>query len=155
MTEFLAAIEKLSAVSALKSSFVVYPIVNTLHVLAIGGLVTSVVLMDLRLLGAFRAMPPAPFLRLLRRVAFAAFALALVTGLALFSVRAREYAASPVFLLKLSLIALAIVNFLVFARLEAGRPEMKPPTPLMRLSAICSMLLWLGVVFAGRFIGFL
>jgi hypothetical protein len=154
MIEFLTAIEKLSAVSALKSSFVAYPVVNALHILAIGALVTSALLMDFRLLGAFTSVPSSPFLHLLRRVALAAFAVAVLTGITMFAVRARDYAASPVFLLKLALIAAAILNFLVFSRLEHRRPETKPPTPLMRLSAVCSIVLWLGVLFAGRFIGF-
>ncbi|HWK66169.1 MAG TPA: DUF6644 family protein [Rhizobiaceae bacterium] len=154
MNELLGAIERLPAVAALKSSFFAYPIVNALHILAIGALVTAVLLMDFRLLGAFVSLPSAPFSQLLRRVALMAFTLALATGVTMFAVRAREYAGSPVFLLKLTLIAVAIANFLLFIRLQAGRSEAKPPTPLMRLSAVCSILLWLGVLFAGRFIGF-
>lgn len=154
MNEMLAAIEKLPAVAALKTSFVVYPTINALHILAIGALVTTVLLMDLRLLGGFGSMPVGPFLRLLRRIALYAFGLAVVTGIAMFAVRAREYAASPIFLLKLSLIAAAILNFLVFTWLESGRLETKPPTPLMQASAVGSMVLWLGALFAGRFIGF-
>lgn len=154
MNEILAAIEKLPAVSALKTSFVVYPTVNALHILAIGALVTTVLLMDLRLLGGFGSMPVAPFMRLLRRVALSAFGLAVVTGIAMFTVRAREYAASPIFFLKLSLIAAALLNFLIFIWLASGRPETKPPTPLMQASAVCSIVLWLGALFAGRFIGF-
>lgn len=154
MNELLGAIEKLSAIAALKSSFVAYPVVNGLHILAIGALVTSVLLMDFRLLGAFASIPASPFHRLLRRVALFAFAVAVLTGVTIFAVRARDYAASPVFLLKLTLIAAAIANFLLFSWLQAGRSETKPPTPLMRLSAVCSVLLWLGVLFAGRFIGF-
>lgn len=154
MNEILAAIERLPAVSALKTSFVVYPTINALHILAIGALVTTVLLMDLRLLGAFSSLPSGPFLRLLRRVALYAFGLAVVTGVAMFTVRAREYAASPVFLLKLSLVAAAVLNFLIFTRLESGRPKTKPPTPLMQASAVGSIVLWLGALFAGRFIGF-
>lgn len=154
MIEFLAALERLPAVSALKSSFVAYPVVNGLHILAIGALVTSALLMDFRLLGAFASVPSEPLLRLLRRLALFAFAVAVLTGITMFAVRAREYAGSPVFLLKLTLIAVAIANFLLFSRLQASRSESKPPTRLMRLSAVCSILLWLGVLFAGRFIGF-
>lgn len=154
MNDLLAEIERLSAVSVLKSSFVAYPVVNGLHILAIGALVTSVLLMDFRLLGAFTSLPSKPLMRVLRRLAFAAFAVAVLTGITIFAVRARHYAGSPVFLLKLTLIAVAIANFLLFSGLQAGRCESKPPTSLMRLSAVLSILLWLGVLFAGRFIGF-
>lgn len=154
MAEFLTAIERLPAVLALKSSFITYPIVNALHILAIGALVTTVLLMDFRLLGAFTSLPAIPFRQLLRRVALFAFAVAVLTGITLFAVQARDYAGSPVFLLKLTLIAAAVVNFLLLSRLQADHSELKPPTPLIRLSAVLSILLWLGVLFAGRFIGF-
>lgn len=154
MSETLGAIEALPAVSALKTSFVVYPLVNALHILAIGGLVTSVLLMDLRLLGAFASVPGAPLVSLLNRVALVAFAGAALTGITMFSVRARDYAASPVFLLKMMLIAVAILNFLLFRRLHA-RPHKTDRLPLrLRLQAMVSATLWLGVLVAGRFIGF-
>src|SRR5918994_3883938 len=114
MDELLAGIEQLALVRALKASFIAYPIVNALHIMSIGALLTSVWLMDLRILGAFRSLPYAAFIALLRRTAFAAFAGALVTGSLLFLVRAREYAAMPIFLTKMTLILLAGANFLVF-----------------------------------------
>ncbi|TIX76756.1 MAG: hypothetical protein E5V21_19820, partial [Mesorhizobium sp.] len=121
MDEFLAGIEQLAFVRALKASFVAYPIVNALHIMSIGALLTSVWLMDLRILGAFRSLPQAAFVALLRRTALIAFAGALVTGLLLFSVRASEYAAKPIFLTKMTLILLAGINFLVFLRLSRVR----------------------------------
>lgn len=57
MAEFLAGIEQLALVRGLKASFVAYPIVNALHIMAIGALLTSVGLMDLSVLGAFRSLP--------------------------------------------------------------------------------------------------
>ncbi|BCH22037.1 hypothetical protein [Mesorhizobium sp. L-8-3] len=154
MADILAAIEGLPPVLALKSSFVAYPLVNALHILLIGALVTSVLLMDLRVLGAFGSVPAAPFVALLRRVAFVAFAGAVLTGATLFAVRARDYAASPVFLLKMVLVAIAILNFLLFRRLEARVAKSgNLPAPL-RLQVIFSAALWLCVLVAGRFIGF-
>lgn len=154
MAELLAAIEAWPPVSALKTSFVAYPLVNALHVLSIGALVTSVLLMDLRLLGLFRFVPKAPLVSLLERVAFVAFAGAAVTGATMFGVRARDYAASPVFLLKMALIAAAILNFLLFRWLEMRRPEPDRLPASLRLQATLSAALWLGVLVAGRFIGF-
>ncbi len=154
MGELLTAIEGLPPVSALKTSFVAYPLVNALHILSIGALVTSVLLMDLRLLGAFGYVPAAQLVALLQRVAFAGFTGAVLTGVTLFSVRARDYAASPVFLLKMVLIAAAIFNVLLFRRIEAQKPRSdRLPVPL-RLQAMISAVLWLGVLVAGRFIGF-
>src|SRR6187402_518558 len=113
MAEILADIEHLALVRALKGSFVAYPVVNALHIMSIGALLTSVLLMDLRIVGAFRSLPGGAFVALLRRAAFVAFGGALITGLLLFSVRAGEYAAMPVFLVKMALIVLAGLNLLV------------------------------------------
>ncbi|MER8709478.1 MULTISPECIES: DUF6644 family protein [unclassified Mesorhizobium] len=153
MDGFFAGIEQLALVRGLKASFVAYPIVNALHIMSIGALLTSVWLMDLRILGAFRSLPQAPFIALLRRTALAAFAGALVTGSLLFSVRPSEYAAMPVFLAKMGLILLAGVNFLVFMRRARGGDE--PAGGAATVLAVFSVVLWTSVLFAGRFIGFL
>ncbi|TIM17667.1 MAG: hypothetical protein E5Y74_28460, partial [Mesorhizobium sp.] len=92
MAEFFAGIEQLALARWLKASFIAYPVVNALHIMSIGALLTSVVLMDLRICGAFRSLPYAAFVALLRRVALSAFAGALVTGSLLFSVKASTYA---------------------------------------------------------------
>ena len=68
--EFLEGIEQLGAVRLLKTSFVAYPIVNALHIAVIGMLLTSVVLLDLAVLGAIRSLPRKEFVALFRRVAF-------------------------------------------------------------------------------------
>ncbi|RWM93017.1 MAG: hypothetical protein EOR84_18350 [Mesorhizobium sp.] len=153
MDWYLAGIEQLTLVRALKASFVAYPIVNALHIMSIGALLTSVWLMDLRILGAFRSLPYAAFIALLRRTAFAAFTGALLTGSLLFSVRAREYAAMPIFLAKMTLILLAGANFLTFMRRAKGGAE--PAGGTVTILAVLSLVLWTSVLFAGRFIGFL
>ena len=50
--EFFEGIEQLGAVHLLKASFFAYPVVNALHITAIGTVFTSVMLLDLRILGA-------------------------------------------------------------------------------------------------------
>ena len=77
MEALLGSLEQLALIKALKTSFFAYPIVNALHILAIGALLTSVLLMDLRVIGVIRSLDEQPFVRLLRRVALGAFALAL------------------------------------------------------------------------------
>ena len=57
MADLLAGIEQLAFVRGLKASFVAYPIVNALHIMSIGALLTCVMLMDLRIVGVFRSMP--------------------------------------------------------------------------------------------------
>ncbi len=152
MQDLLVAIERLGPVAALRSSFVAYPLVNAAHVLAIGALVTTTILMDLRILGAF-AIERAAFVSLMRRVAVGAFALAVLTGLALFSIRASEYAPNPAFQAKLALLAAAGANLAIFSRYATPGPDEAYPAAA-RMSAAASIALWTGVLVAGRFIGF-
>lgn len=150
--ELLAWLEQSAPVEALKRSFWVYPLVNAAHILAIGGLVTTVLLMHARLFGAFAAIDRSAFVAGLRRVALGCFAAAIATGLLLFSVRAGEYVVHRAFQLKMALLLTACLNFLLFARLTAVGNETTPPA---RALAMVSALLWLGVLVCGRFIGFL
>jgi hypothetical protein len=150
--EFWEAIEQVGAVRALKTSFFAYPILNALHIMSIGALWTSVLLMDLRILGAFADLEQAVLVKLLRRAALTGFCGALLTGPLLFAVRASEYATMPVFLAKMALIVLAVLNFVLF-QLLAARGE-KDTGGFLGFLAAASIALWTGVIFAGRFIGF-
>ena len=83
-------------------------------------------------------------------------ALAIVTGLWLFSVKPAEYLDNAAFLWKAALLVLALANVALqhrngrFAQALAGE-ELRPG---VRLVALCSILLWLSVLVAGRWIGF-
>lgn len=147
--DIFEAIERLGFVQLLKSSFVVYPILNALHIASIGTLFASVLLLDLGILGFFRPPGEGAFLKFMRRVALIGFACAVLTGLLLFSIRASEYVQLRVFQLKLALIVLAGINLIVFTRLERNQTR-----SLLRWSAVLSLALWSGVLLCGRFIGF-
>lgn len=146
MEALFEAIQQSAPAAALRGSFFVYPVVNALHILGIGALVTCVALMDLRVLGAFRALPEDAFVAALRRVALGAFVVAAVTGLMLFSVRATEYGAMPLFWIKLGLIGVAGANALAFGLVRGAGVK--------RGLAVASLGLWLAAVLAGRFLGF-
>lgn len=156
LLDLLRAIEGLAPAAALRASFVAYPIVNALHVLSLGVLVTTVALMDLRVLGGFSGLDPRSFVDALRPVALWAFAGTAATGLALFSIRASEYAFNPALQVKLALIALAGLNLAL--TLRAGRRRAASLregfSGAERLSAAVSLMLWPAILVAGRFIGF-
>ena len=117
--EAFQAIESLPVVRLLKASYLVYPLISAAHIAAIGTLLTSVALMDLRLIGAITSFPETPYVALLRRLALSAFGVAAATGFLMFCVRASHYAQLPVFLAKMALIGLAGMNFLLFSLLSA------------------------------------
>lgn len=150
MGELLAWIEGLPPAAALRTSFVAYPLVNAAHILAIGMLVTSVLVMHWALLVPRRSLPEEMITPQLRPVAIVAFLVAALTGFALFSIRATDYAGNPAFLVKLALVAAAIGNFIVFIALaRSGASERT-----RRGSAVLSSVLWISALVAGRFIGF-
>lgn len=156
MTDWAEALAHWPGAVWLQRSYVAYMAVNALHILGLGLLIGAILPLDLALLGAIRA-PLAALAPLLARVAAAGFAVALASGLWLFSVKPGEYLANPAFLWKLGLLALALANVAAqhagpgWRVLAAGGG----PTPRVKAHAALSALLWLAVLLAGRWIGFL
>lgn len=153
--EVLHAIEQLAPARLLRASFYIYPLFNAAHILFIGTLITSVILMDLKILGFLAKQDRLPFLRLMRGAALMAFAGAVITGSALFSIRATEYFFNPAFRLKMVLIALAALNFLAMRLLASAKDGTPLENSRAQLFSVFSMALWLSVLVCGRFIGFL
>lgn len=147
MDTLLSALHDSAPAAALRSSFAAYPLVNALHVLGAGGLVVLVWLMHAALAGR-EGLAGEAAARLLRRLVLVAIAGMIVTGFALFSVKPRDYAANPAFLVKLALIALALANAAAYHAVVSRRPGMA------RISMIVSVAAWPAILLAGRFVGF-
>lgn len=141
----------------LQASGTAYLCVNAAHILGIGLLVGGIVPLDLRLAGFFRTVPLRPLVRLLPRMAGAGLALAMATGLWLFSVDPHDYAGNPAFLAKLGLLLLALANVAWQHGSRAWRRVRAEAvvSPGVRARAIASSLLWVSALLAGRWIGFL
>lgn len=140
----------------LQRSGTAYLFVNAAHILGIGLLVGAILPLDLRLAGLIRGAPLAALAPFLTRAAAFGLALALLTGLWLFTVKPLEYAANPAFLWKLALLALALANIALQhqgAALARAVAEERVPGRV-RASALASFSLWLAVLLAGRWIGF-
>lgn len=148
----LEALEAFGPAAFFRTSIVLYPLVNAAHLLAIGALVTTALLMDLRMLGLGRGVPVQMAVHYLRPVAAGALVLAILTGLTLFSVQPVEYFGNFAFRVKMLLLVAAVLNALVFTTFRAHR---QPEKPAARTMAVLSMGLWISVAVAGRFIGFL
>jgi hypothetical protein len=134
-----------------------YPTVLTLHTVGLGVLVGANVVIDFRLLG-FAPRLPIPSLDPLYRFMWAGFAINGVTGVMLFASAATAKARQPVFYLKLTLIALALVTTAVIRRTVARAPAFRDADerqePDKRLAAL-SLVLWAGAVAAGRLMAYL
>ncbi len=144
---------------AMRQSIVLYPAVEVLHILGMATLLGSILCMDLRLMGAARAIPATRLARHLLPVAIAGFALAVPMGLLLFVTEAAALSRNPAFLAKLGLIALAGANAAAF-HLGPWRAvllwdvDARPPAAARAFGAASAML-WISVATCGRLIAYL
>ncbi len=155
MDAWLASLEQLGLIRAVKTSFFAYPLINAAHIAAVGVLLTSVVLMDLRLLGWFEDLPESRFVELLRRLALGGFIVAVMTGCC--HVRRAGFRLCGEF----ALLDEDGVNRLGRRQLprvlssEAGPTSQRIKLSVAgRFSVIASLVLWPCVLIAGRFLGF-
>jgi hypothetical protein len=132
-----------------------YPAANVVHLAGMTLLVGSALLMDARILGLARSLPLTPLVRLLSWTAAAGLVLIIPSGIVLFSADASSLISSPIFRLKLSAIALALLGAGLF-RLIYGDLQAHPagaPAPAKALAA-ASMTLWPAAGVMGRLIGY-
>jgi hypothetical protein len=143
----------------LRSSGYLYPVVLALHLSAISLFGGMIILTDLSLLGWIpRHVSAAALVNGLRVPKRIGLLVAATFGLLLFCCKAEQYYYNPYFRSKLLLLALVAVHALVFRSRVYNRPyEMMPvgrPTLQARLAAVLSLLLWAGILTAGRAIGY-
>ncbi len=144
---------------ALHESLYVYPIVETVHVLAIALFGGTLAMVDLRLLGrAFIGTPVSEMTRRMLPWTVAGFIVLVVTGLLLFyAIPVRTYH-SLWFRLKLLLMVLAAINvWWLHRRINRDRAQwdtMARPPRAARVAAAISLCAWIGVIVAGRMIAY-
>lgn len=156
---WLKSLEETGLASGIRDSLYVFPILESIHVMALSVVFGTITVVDLRLLGF--ASTGRPFARMsseLLRITWGAFAVAALTGTLMFMTNARVYYNNTPFRVKMVLLALAGLNMALF-HLTAGRSiarwEKAPAAPgIGRLTASLSLALWIAIVFAGRVIGF-
>ena len=141
----------------LHRSGVAYLLVNATHILGVGLILGAILPLDLRLLGFFRSVPLAAIGPFLVRVAATGLGFAILTGLWLFSVKPVEYLGNSAFLWKISVLFLALMNVVLQRRGRHYQNALASGVvhPRVRALAGCCAILWLTVLIAGRWIGFI
>ena len=135
-----------------------FPLLESFHVLSSTFIVGSILMVDLRLLNL--AGTKYAVTRIVREVipwTYAASVVSVVTGIGMFSTRASRYAEIPAFQIKMALLVLAAVNMAVFHLLSARGIERwdtgLSTTAAAKVAGACSLLLWIGIMLSGRWVG--
>lgn len=158
LTAFLLFLDQSYIATAVRESSLLFPVLESLHVLAITAMLGTIAVVDLRLMGwASRERPVDALMDEVLPFTRWAFAAAVVTGGLMFASHATEYAHKWPFLAKMVLLLLALINILVFHRLTMRNIHTWDRTRLpftARAGGATSLFVWIGVVATGRWIGF-
>jgi len=160
MFSFCQWLENSSWATAIHQSLWLFPMLETAHLFGIVSLVGATSALDLRLIGL--TMKGEPVSRLARRLlpwAWAGLTIQVVTGFCLFASEATRCFENKAFRIKMVMLVLAGLNALIFHETVYRRVttwDEAPATPLgAKFAGCCSILLWFGIVSAGRWIAFL
>jgi hypothetical protein len=142
LDRFCSWLEQTPLSQAIQSTSWVVPAVQTIHILAIAAVMSSVLMLDLRLLGVVGTdQPLARVTSRFRPVIWWTLPILLATGAVMIIGEPARSLANSVFQLKMLLLLAAIA---VTAAFHKGP----------RIVAVLSLALWIGIVFAGRWIAY-
>ncbi len=145
--------------AAIRDSVWLFPVIETLHIFGIVSLVGATSILDLRLMGlTFRDEPVSKLAERFLPWAWFGFIVQVVTGLLMFSSEAVKMYGNWAFQLKMLLILVAGINAVVFHSLayqSVDKWDRDPIAPVSaRIAGSASILLWFGIVAAGRWIAY-
>ena len=159
LQEFISYFEKSALADTIRENDLLFPLIESVHVLSICLVVGSILAVDLRLLGLASIHRPASrVISGILPVTWSAFAIAVASGSLLFISNATEYLGNGYFVAKIFLICMAGLNMALFHGITARHlprweNDAAPPLPA-RLAGGLSILLWVSVITCGRWIGF-
>jgi hypothetical protein len=152
--EVLTSIQNSAVAHAIsKSNHLVGASLQVVHVLGFVTLLAALLLVSLRLLGlTLKGQSLHDVTQDATRLLYLGLALTVASGVLMFVATPKLYFYKPVFQLKLLLFLTAVViQFTVLRRLTAHESA----NPLIaRATVAASLLVWFGIGFAGRMIGF-
>jgi uncharacterized membrane protein len=155
---WLTRLQNLPLPTDIRESTWLFPTIETVHVFALVLVVGSIITVDLRLLGV--SQRDRSFTNLAKEMlpwTWAAFSVAAVAGLLMFTSKAVIYFGNIPFRLKMLCLVLAGCNMIWFHRIEmrqVHRWDHGMPPAGARVAGAASLLLWTLIVGAGRWIGF-
>jgi hypothetical protein len=156
---FCARLSETSLSQAIQTTDWVIPAVQTVHIIAVATVITSILMVDLRLMGlAARRQPIAMVAKRYLPPVWYALPILLATGVTLIIAEPSRALQNPVFFLKMGLLLLAAGITLVCQlplRKDAGYwDESESRRRTVRLVGFLSLPLWTAILFAGRWIAY-
>ncbi|RZL86378.1 MAG: hypothetical protein EOP82_30120 [Variovorax sp.] len=136
--------------SALQSTPWAYPALEAVHIIGIALLLGNLVALELRVFGRGAALPVQAMARLSLTIAISGFTLAAASGSLMFATQPAELLANRAFLIKMGLLAAAGCNALWFH----ARGSLRKLDAPARVQMLLSTVIWLAVVFCGRWIAY-
>jgi hypothetical protein len=157
--QMVRLIEKSGLSDSIRENDVLFPLIESLHVLSICLMVGSILAIDLRLLGLVSIqLSVSRVTQGILPLTWGAFVVAVASGGLLFISNATKYLGNGYFVAKILLICAAGLNMAIFHAMTAKTLplwENDSRLPLRaRLAGGLSILLWVSVVACGRWIGF-
>ena len=157
--EFFRWVQSTDFMTFIRESGLTYPVIMSTHLACIAIFGGMIVITDLRLLGAILTERPIADvvngLRWWKRLGFVIMA---SMGIMLAGSKAVDYYPNPYFWTKMSLLAVIAIHALIFRPMVYNHPEELDRTPLIptraKAAGALSLILWTGVVCAGRLIGY-
>ena len=144
--------------TAIRTSAWLFPLIESFHIVGLAFLIGAVIRLDVRLLGFHAKTSVTEVSRAVLPWTWGGFALAVVTGSLMFSSEAEGLYSNKAFRLKLVMLVLLGINTAVFellTRRNIHRWDVDHATPVAaKFTAAVSIVLWICVVIAGRWIAY-
>lgn len=137
--------------SALSAHPWAYPLLEVVHIWGIALVIGNLMALEVRVWGGAANLPVLPLARLSLVLVSIGFTLAAGSGLLMFATQAEELLTNRAFLIKMLLLMLAGSNAAWFH----GRQSLQKLDLTARLLMLLSLVLWIGILLAGRWIAYL
>jgi len=162
LLQFLNLLEDSTWAETIRQSLWLYPALEIMHISGIVMLVGGALFFDLRLLGFSKNLPVTGLSAYLLPFSRRGLLLVIPSGLLLFITNAKSLGVDPTFWLKMSLLAVAALNVLVFhkfifkfAELLKTEHKIIEKVPFSaRISALVSIMAWIAIIACGRLLAY-
>jgi hypothetical protein len=140
---------------AIRESRWLFPVIESVHLLGLVVIAASVLVVDMRLFGVgLRDQPVARLARNMQPWLIVSLVVMLTTGALLFVSEAIKCYYSPAFWVKIACLGLVITYTFTIRRQVVMSSDTRVGPATSKMVAVVSVLLWAGVGWGGRWIGF-